>query len=258
MSTTVIVIAVAVVVCLIAIIILVVSMHSTGTGTSLTTGPYTGAYTKPYTGAYPTWLDSSFLKSTLGGGIRPVEYKWNVAQIGANTAGPLDFIMYGDSITSFIHEDPKKQAAFTKYFPKGLPLGVGGNHVEQLAWRLAKGGEVPKYQPRTVCLLIGINNLNYVHNDPSVPLAWIISFLKSVMPSTKIVIMALLPTTSTPAAPLVKSTNAAYGALAARMGVTYAACGQSIDPKSKMLQDGLHPTPAGYDAIFTELKSKLG
>ena len=223
------------------------------------TGPFSGAYTKPYTGTYPTWLDSSFLKSTLGGGIRPVEYRWNVAQIGANTAGPLDCILYGDSITSFIHEDPKKQAAFTKFFPKkALALGVGGNHVEQLAWRLAKGGEVPKYQPRMVCLLIGVNNLNYVRNDPSVPLAWIISFLKTVMPSTKIVIMALLPTTEAPAAQLVKSTNAAYEALAARMGVTYAACGQSIDPKSNMLQDGLHPTASGYDAIFSELKTKLG
>ena len=120
MSTTAVVaVAVAAVVCLVAIISFLILMNSmpphqaSGTGPSLTTGPFSGAYTKPYTGTYPTWLDSSFLKSTLGGGIRPVEYRWNVAQIGANTAGPLDCILYGDSITAFIHEDPKKQAAFT-------------------------------------------------------------------------------------------------------------------------------------------------
>ena len=205
--------------------------------------------TVPWTGSLPSWLDSSFLVDARHPD-KAVEHAWNVSQIRRTNAGSLDLIMYGDSITAHLHES--NRAAWTSFVGKhaALALGVSGNMVPHLAWRLAKGGELPAFQPRAIAILIGINDLHAGHTDPTPHLAWLLKFLKTVMPTTKIVLMALLPTTRVS----VTTTNVAYEKLALENGLVFAPCGRSMNPSDTTLfSDGLHPTNAGYGVVFPAL-----
>ncbi len=68
--------------------------------------------------------------------------------------GPVDVLLVGDSITM------QWGAAWTKHFPqfKMVNIGIGGDKIQNVLWRLDHGG-VTGLEPRVVVLLIGNNNM---------------------------------------------------------------------------------------------------
>lgn len=158
--------------------------------------------------------------------------------------------MYGDSITWLLSS--RNRSTWDKHFGslKAEPLGVSGDTVEKLVWRLMEGKERPSQDPKVVALLIGINNRG---TDPSPKLDFLVGWLRAAMPSTRIIVIALLPTIKR--GPKLASINATYKSIAEKHGVRFSTCGQNIDPKNpSLLHDGLHPAANGYDILLTCLK----
>lgn len=79
-----------------------------------------------------------------------------VTALNKNTKRRLDVLLWGDSLTAGLARntgDKLWKAAFKGV--DAMPLGMRGSSVEQLAWRIFKGGEMPKRAPKVVVLFIG-------------------------------------------------------------------------------------------------------
>lgn len=171
------------------------------------------------------------------------------------SGGCFDFVLYGDSITAFLGNNPQ---LFTKHFgSKSAALGVSGNSVEQLAWRIMKGDERPARAPRCIAFNIGINNLIWGNFDGAVGhMQELLAWCRNAYPSTHLVLMALLPVSRQFGD--VASANRAYRALAQRMGIAFVECGQSLDPTdTSLFSDGLHPTARGHDIVLKCLRAAV-
>jgi lysophospholipase L1-like esterase len=69
----------------------------------------------------------------------------------------VQVIFLGDSLTRRWEDHlPLWEAYFSEYRPANL--GVGGDCIENLLWRL-ENGEIDHFQPQLILLLIGTNNL---------------------------------------------------------------------------------------------------
>lgn len=157
----------------------------------------------------------------------------------------FDFLLYGESITQLIFRESKEEWA--ALFPPsqgwvGAPLGVSGNDVEDLTWRIIGGSERPKRAPRCIALLIGTNDVNAgvpVYKLKSY-MDYLLQYIKAAFPSTKIILWKLLPRKGLVMAPA----NAAYLDLARKHNATWVTCGSNLNPSNPaVLYDGTHPTP---------------
>ncbi len=171
----------------------------------------------------------------------------------ANATGEVyDFVLYGDSITQFVGD--RHMDVWNKHFGhlRSAPLGIGGNTVEELSYRVALGRERFKVGPRVVGLLIGINNVNHTTQDPSERLdQFLLPYLRAIWPGSRILLMGMLPCSRADVTPY----NARYARVAKKHGVRYVACGSALDPADKRyFHDGVHPTAQGYREIYPCLR----
>lgn len=173
----------------------------------------------------------------------------------AEATGALDFVLYGDSITAVLAT--RKPALWKKYFGhvSSLALGVGGSTVENLAWRLWKGGEAPAVAPRAAAFLIGTNNRSS-YDQAAARFDYLLQWFRRKYPSTKLVVVAILPEN-------VKAgfaqKNPKWQRAAAKAGAAWVTCGQDLDPRNPSLfPDGLHPSDAAYELILPCLVSRAG
>lgn len=168
----------------------------------------------------------------------------------------LDFVLYGDSITYYL-----RQNTFAKHFGKwnSVALGVPGNTIENLAWRITSGNERPAKSPRVIALLIGINNDPLTFPASVGHLSELIQWLQRAYPPTKIILLGLLPHAVGRGRNTHPDPNRVYRELARLRGIDYAECGQDINPNDKtQMWDGLHPTDAGYDKFLQCLAQSVG
>lgn len=199
-------------------------------------------------GSLPSWAkQGTVVGPTLG------LYEQN-AQTVKDADGCFDFLLYGDSITAFLTRDPK---VLKKHFgdKKAAALGVGGNTVEQLAWRIMSGNEAPARAPKCVAFNIGVNNTTRSQGAQVTTdhMETLLRWWQKAYPSTKLVLMALLPTSRLDRE--VGETNRLYKALASKLGIVFAECGQDMDADDTTLySDGLHPTAAGHDVVLKCLR----
>ena len=194
----------------------------------------------------PAWAQTDLSLS-----IRAAAHARNVAAAARDVR--YDFALYGDSITSRINESADCTSVFRRHFGQNaVAMGVGGDKVEDLAWRLMKGGEKPRRDPRTVAVMIGVNNMN-TGSDPVPRLDVVLAWMRAAMPASSFVLCAILPNKYSAAR--VPASNERYRALAAKHGCAFALCGQDIAPGDRgLLVDGIHPTAAGYDRVFACLR----
>ncbi|AGE53679.1 hypothetical protein ATCVGM07011_863R [Acanthocystis turfacea Chlorella virus GM0701.1] len=175
----------------------------------------------------------------------------------ANAKGvPLDFVLYGDSITWY--HVYQTNASFNKYFGKynSLAMGIGGDTVENLTYRMMVT-EKPALPPKNIAIMIGTNNRDLTKlSDLFAHLEFLLTWLKRTFPTTNIVLLAVTPE---------KlgwgwaQKNQEYAVIAARTGVTFAQCGLNIDPNNTALMpDGLHPNAAGYDILLPCIAKAVG
>lgn len=179
------------------------------------------------------------------------DYLRNVAAVAAanETGTRLDVVMLGDSITA--HAASLYPEAWADAFEglDALPMGVYGDSIHKLAWRLLYGGQQLAVAPRVVIVNIGINDLQNGRNEEQAAerLDWLLTWLGTTWPSADVVLQALLPTALLDVQPA----NEEWAAQAAAHGATFVTCGAELDPSDPaQFVDDVHPSEEGYRAFL--------
>lgn len=221
----------------------------TGNGGGLggDTGGQTGSF-----GKMPSWAQKGSTSPAAEQSY--AENKQTITQFN-NSGKQIDFLLYGDSITRGLAYDKR---VWNKYFGgwAAAPMGVGGNVIEQLGWRIMSGNERPAKPPKCIALLIGVNNSPVNFQQAAGRLEELLRWLQRAYPSTKLILMALLPATRGHNNP--KTANPILRQVANRLNITFAECGQSMNPMdTRLYKDQLHPTSGGYEVVLPCLKKAV-
>ncbi|WP_184214233.1 GDSL-type esterase/lipase family protein [Granulicella aggregans] len=180
-------------------------------------------------------------------------------------------VMIGDSITHFwgglpnanhVNGPTAWQHLFRDDAGAVLNLGFGWDRTQNVLWRLRQG-EFDGLTPRAIVLMIGTNNLSGSSNARASTPQEIVAGIEAIReelhrrsPSSRLIVMAILPRGRSAADPFRVSIIATNKLLSARFGndasVTYLDIGAKfLDADGtlpvSMMSDGVHPTDAGYE-----------
>ena len=235
------------------------------------------------TTSLPAWASSRVRRMNGSWGGWADMNTRNVNRIlAAEKKGRIDFVMYGDSITAYhfgysyaSYKPPASDAIWKKYFGdlNAVPVGIPGDQIGHLWYRMAKGGEMPSTPPKVIALLIGINDCARFGEDVSKPrvpanadrMDLLLKWIHDTMKDTEVVVCAVTPTAKTAIVKDRNALNAATKALVTKhkalgMRVVYADCSASFTaasgaPKtSGYLADNVHLTAKGHDVFLKSLR----
>jgi beta-glucosidase len=172
-----------------------------------------------------------------------------------------ELVFIGDSITHNWEKAGKAvwDAHFAKYH--ALDLGFGGDHTENVLWRL-QHGEIDGIRPKAVVLMIGTNNTGDRQEDPRTTAAGIRRLLDEIrarLPEARVLLLAIFPRDEKPDSPLRRindRVNAQIRGFADDRHVFFldinAALLQPDGTLSRdVMPDLLHPNEKGY-ALWAE------
>ena len=211
--------------------------------------------------------------------------KMNVQRLqSAETKGRLDFVLYGDSISSYHYGYPVSlknlgsDAQWKKYFGdlNAVPLAIPGDQIGNVLWRLQKGHEKPKDDPRVIGLLIGVNDILRFGEDRSQPrvppsadrMKQLLEWVRKNMPSSAVIVCGLTPMTNpemlTARSELTSDYKSLVATLAGKgMRIKYVECTASITnsdgtPKSAdYLSDTVHLTAKAHDVELKAMRAAV-
>lgn len=178
-------------------------------------------------------------------------------QINANVAkGDAQLLMIGDSITQG-WEGPGAREVWQKYYGNrhAVNLGIGGDQTQHVLWRL-EHGNLDGIHPKLAVLMIGTNNSG--SNKPGQIAAGvqaIVEKLRTSLPTTKVLVLAIFPRGATPDYPQRKTNEAAnerIARLADGTNVFYLDIGKKFLKENgtltrDVMPDLLHLSPQGYE-----------
>ncbi|MCE3261082.1 MAG: 1,4-beta-D-glucan glucohydrolase [Pseudoduganella sp.] len=166
-------------------------------------------------------------------------------------------VFIGDSITE--GWEHAGQAVWQRYYAKhdAVALGFGGDHTENVLWRL-QHGEVDGLAPKVAVLMIGTNNAGDRNDDPQATAAGIkaiIGELRRRLPGTKVLLLAIFPREQLPDAflrRLNEQVNARIAGLADGRHVFFANINESLlnadgTLSREVMPDLLHLHERGYE-----------
>ena len=111
------------------------------------------------------------------------------------SGGNIPIIFYGDSITEG-WSGSGKPTFDAEYAPLGVAnYGIGGDQTEHVLWRILNG-EIEGLNPKLIVLKIGTNNLGNSNDEIVGGVSTIVSTLRQKLPSTKILLLGILPRNS--------------------------------------------------------------
>lgn len=174
----------------------------------------------------------------------------------------VDLVFLGDSIT----EQWRENEIWKKYYAPLNPInfGIGGDLVQNVLWRITNG-EVDNIKPKVLVLLIGTNNTgNDKPEDIARGITAIVTTLRQKLPTTKILVMGILPRGPDPKTPLrdkITAVNDIIKKLADNKTVGYLDIGPKLLDKDGKLPgdvspDSLHLSEKGYQ-IWAEAMDPL-
>jgi lysophospholipase L1-like esterase len=194
--------------------------------------------------ALPHWLPRHQLK---------LEENRRLKSAGKNP----QVVFVGDSITE--GWEKAGQPVWRRYYAKydAVALGFGGDHTENVLWRL-QHGEVDGLAPKVAVLMIGTNNTGDRNDEPEATAAGIkaiIDDLRTRLPESKILLLAVFPREEQPAAFLRRlndKVNARIAGFADGRHVFFANLNASfLNPDGtlsrEVMPDLLHPEEKGYE-----------
>ena len=169
--------------------------------------------------------------------------------------GPYDLIFDGDSITD--NWQTGAPDIWKQYYGsiKALDIGIGGDQVQNLIWRV-QNGSLAGQDPKLIVVMIGTNN-----TAGGTPAAEIVSGIQALLkeyetrcPHSHILLLGVFPRGFTPSDPGRLAVGAINKILAETKfdeRITYLDFGsQFLEPDGTilptMMGDGLHPGPKGY------------
>ena len=122
-----------------------------------------------------------------------------VLQRAKDNQGACDIAFIGDSITQGWEGSGRN--VWQKYYGsrKCLDFGVGGDRTQHVLWRF-ENGQLDGVKPKAVVLMIGTNNSNgndYSEADILEGVQAIVKQIRSRLPETKILLLAIFPRAQT-------------------------------------------------------------
>ena len=148
---------------------------------------------------------------------KPLEQVWSMdwwiprheqklAEIAALRAAHVEpeVVFIGDSITHNWEKDGAGVWAANYAKVHALDLGFGGDHTENVLWRL-QHGELDGFHAKVVVMMIGTNNTGDRMEDPVTTAAGVHRLLDEVrarQPGAKILLLAVFPRDEKPESPL--------------------------------------------------------
>lgn len=170
--------------------------------------------------------------------------------------GNVDLVFIGDSITHGFEK--KGKAVWDQYYAKrnALNLGFGGDRTEHVLWRLDHG-EIEGIAPKLAIVMIGTNNTRNKSKPEQIAagVQAICTKLRSKLPDTRILLLAIFPRGPKPTDPL-RLNNEAANKLIAKISddkqIFFLDINSQLLTETGMLTreimgDFLHPTPKGYE-----------
>ena len=170
--------------------------------------------------------------------------------------GPYDLIFDGDSITDNWYGDFEAHKVWDQRYGsyKALDIGIGGDQVQHLLWRV-QNGSLAGQDPKLLVLLIGTNNINQKQEDVAAGIKLLLGEYEKRCPDSHILLLGVFPRDPTPTSPArtwVAGLNkiiSTYGNSDSR--ITYMDIGAKfLQPDGSIaydiMRDGLHPSPKGY------------
>ena len=207
--------------------------------------------------------------------VRPMPRvdRWMTRHNGFNKRikqGNVDLIFIGDSITHFWENAGKN--VWQKYYAKrnAVNLGIGGDRTQHVLWRL-DNGNIDGISPKLAVMMIGTNNSVGRHPENiAAGITAIVKKLRTKLPKTKILLLAIFPRGPNKDDAL-RKVNAATNAIVKDLDDADMVHYLDIGPKfleadgkltRKIMPDLLHLSPGGYqiwaDAIEPSVKKLTG
>jgi beta-glucosidase len=173
--------------------------------------------------------------------------------------GDVDLLFIGDSITQGWEGAGK--GVWAKYYGsrKAMNAGIGGDRTQHVLWRL-DNGNLDNINPKLAVLMIGTNNSrDHQPEDIAAGVKAIVEKLRSKLPQTKILVLAIFPRgpdAQNPNRKTNEATNEIIRKLADDSMIYYLDIGANFTaPDSSLVKaqmpDLLHLSPVGY-AIWAE------
>lgn len=193
--------------------------------------------------------------------------------LARGAAGPIGALFLGDSITEGWNWGGNREI-FDRSFGAMAPanFGIGGDQTQHVLWRI-ENGELDGIEPRVVVLLIGVNNIDYPAEEIRDGVLAVVTRVREMLPSSRLLLMAIFPTGADPADPVVADkrrkiafVNETLAALDDGDRVRYLDLGPRLmaaDGKlpPAILPDALHLSAAGYriwaDAMLPLLEEMM-
>jgi lysophospholipase L1-like esterase len=204
------------------------------------------------------------------------------AKLLEGSSRPVHLVLLGDSITAnYELKGPEPLRDYTgvwrRYYADryALNLGFSGDGTRQLLWRIING-EIDSIAPRVVLVLIGTNDIGWLHRTAADTVAGIDAVLAELhlrLPATKILLVGLLP--SDRGMSVWQATAEINSALAAQYGsgqvpyVIYRDVSPVFlkngvldtslftDPQRVPPEPALHPSPEGQERMAAALEPTL-
>ena len=181
-----------------------------------------------------------------------------------------DLVLVGDSISDFWSNEKSGggkvlKARFGQY--KILNLGVMGDRIENMMWRL-ENGEAEGYKAKVFQVLAGTNNIGKRASGEEVAagVERIVRFLREKFPESRIILMPILPRADRKAGANAKEridkANELIMKLADGDGVVIMDLRKNFlletgELNEKLFKDALHPNKDGYNVWADTLEVKL-
>jgi lysophospholipase L1-like esterase len=177
--------------------------------------------------------------------------------------GGIDVLLLGDSLT----EAWRGQKALwaERFAPlRAANFGLAGDCTQHLLWRL-RHGELDGLRPRVVMLMIGTNNLGWNGQDVDSTVEGVravVGELRARMPSSRLVLLGILPRGEKPDDPLRAKIKAANEGLARLGGVEFLDFGDRlVQPDGsiakEVMPDFLHLSEKGYRIWADAVRERL-
>lgn len=187
--------------------------------------------------------------------------------------GGVDLLFIGDSITDAWRNRGK--AVWDAHFSQHRPanFGISGDRTQHVLWRL-ENGELNGITPKVVVLMIGTNNTGFERdrttprNTPAETIAGVKAILKKLktsLPETKVLLLAVFPRGEKPDHPQrlqVNEINAVLRNLADGRRVRFLDINAGfLAPDgtlpAEIMPDFLHPNERGYEIWANAIREPL-
>ena len=179
--------------------------------------------------------------------------------------GNVDLILIGDSIT---HGWDNQKDLWEKYYaPRNtVNMGFSGDRTQHVLWRL-ENGEIDGIDPKLAVIMIGTNNSNGTDNtaeEVGDGIIAICSKLRTELPQTKILILAVFPRNAKPGPQRQKNATAskiasqiADGRMIHYMDINSEFLTDDGTLTKAIMPDLLHPNKKGYTIWAEAIEPKI-